>query len=167
MRVENDPWNLSDVGASDITDLAQLPLDGASFDWVHHFSSHWHNRLVHFPVVLVWVMAVLSVSFWNGDRRYWPLFKVFWGVCALTLWLAVFTGQRQLDAFVEGPMASFAGWHQWGGFACAIGMTLGCFLTVFFPVWSKAAGRVLCLLLWLNVLLLMGMATVGGILSSS
>jgi uncharacterized membrane protein len=167
MTPANDPWNLSGVGAAEITDLSQRPLDWTTFDWMHHFSAHWHNRLVHFPVVLVCVMAALSLSFWHADRRYWPLFKLFWGACVLTLWLAVWTGQRQLDAFAEGSMATFAQWHQWGGFACAIALTLGYLGAVRWPIWSTRAYRCLCVCLWGSVLALMAMATLGGVLSSS
>ncbi|MBF2051977.1 MAG: hypothetical protein IGS03_00760 [Candidatus Sericytochromatia bacterium] len=62
-------WDFSDVTPEDMTALTEAPLAWSQIDWRGQLLSHWHNKLVHFPLVLGLVAALLRWRQWWQARQ--------------------------------------------------------------------------------------------------
>lgn len=159
-----DPWDLSQVGTPAIQQEIARPLSWNDLNWSELLSSHWHNRLVHLPLIL------LAVSLWlawrsqragvsDSDSAYSGKLAYQLLIVSLLLMLpTVITGLLQAPPFESSPKSLFLFWHR----------NLGLF----------SAGSLLALTLWrpggrkqalgsaLIVLLMLATGLLGGILGS-
>lgn len=117
-----DNWDMSGVGLKEMQAAASRPLGWADLDWSHVLLNHWHNRLVHFPLVLACLLTVLC---WLSLRRpqYAALVRELLFVSALLALLAAFLGQQQAMPFEGGEMSLFLLWHQILGLLSAVGLS--------------------------------------------
>lgn len=158
---QTDPWDLSQLDQTQIQQASQQPLNWSDLNWAEIFSSHWHNRLVHFPLVLSCLLCGLA---WFSLRQpqYQPLLRQLCFGSALLALLALITGQIQAAPFESGQMMQFVWVHRLLGYACFFGLSLA-------AIYSNRQQANPGLLAWglsLNALLVAGCGFVGGLLSS-
>ena len=162
-----DPWDLSAVQQSEIAALTHQPLGWAEFDWVGYFTTHWHNRLVHLPLVLILLAALLSLRSWRGLNPYWQLLRQLWGAAVLLGAGAVLTGQLQFAPFASGQMVLFAFWHRLLGWTAMLLLALGWLWGWRFPAESLQGQRRQSIWLWVGLLLSWLTGLLGGVLAGS
>jgi hypothetical protein len=95
---------------------------------------HMHNKLVHFPVALGCLAALLILLSYR-----WPEFQIsvrlilFLAACGALA--AYFSGKNQANEFMVGPLSGILGWHKTMGTATMVWLWAGAILS-FIP-WAK------------------------------
>jgi uncharacterized membrane protein len=129
--------------------------------WKTAFTSHLHNKIVHFPLAFGLAAAVMLMA---GPRwpAYAPAGRVLLVAAALAAVAAYFTGGAQEEAFEDSPFHAVVEVHERFGIASAITLWAGVALTF----WA-AAQRFLPLYGVLLLLVLSATGFLGGVLSHS
>jgi uncharacterized membrane protein len=86
--------------------------------------SHFHNKLVHFPLALGITASVL-IFFTRKRPELIPAIRILLIVAALFAVAAYFTGKAQEEPFEEGEMHEFVEFHQWLGIASGVCLWAG------------------------------------------
>ncbi len=157
-----DPWDLSEVGNAAIQAEIARPLSWTDLNWAELLGSHWHNRLVHVPLIL------LAVSIWLSWRSashnqaeaslQQRLANRLLAFAMLMTFPTVMTGLLQAGPFELSAKSLFLFWHRNLGIFSATAL-LGLVL------WSPGGRRqALAGSLVLLVMLLVGL--LGGVLGS-
>lgn len=172
-------WDFSDVTPEDVTALTQAPLAWSEIDWRGQLFSHWHNKLVHFPLVLGMVAALLrwrqgwqarqasglqTGAALSQTQMQPPLYSAFLTATTALALLAAFTGQQQAHPFMEGPLRQVLSLHQALGIVSVLGFAALLWLDQRFP---KQYLLLQTLGLSLLVALLWGTGLLGGLLAQS
>ena len=129
--------------------------------WKTAFTSHLHNKIVHFPLAFGLAAAVLMIV---GPRwpAYAPAGRVLLIVAALSAVAAYFTGGAQEEAFEDSPFHAVVEVHEAFGIASAITLCAGVALSFWEP-----ARRFLPVFAVLLLLVLSATGFLGGVLSHS
>lgn len=159
-----DPWDLSDVSASEMQALTVQPLSLQAIDWQDHLTSHWHNRLVSFPLVLAFVLVGLS-RYYGKNPIYHSLLRRLWEAFLVLGWLAIALGEWQYRHFDAGQWTQLALYHRVGGY---VSLALG---TLAYGVWGRrhdwlVTGKAFWSL-GCGLVLLTCVAFLGGVLSNA
>lgn len=174
-------WDLSNVAPEDMTALTQAPLAWSEIDWRGQLLSHWHNKLVHFPLVLGLVAALLRWRHWWQARQASvaqagaalsqtqlqpspSLYSVFLTATTALALLAALTGQQQAHPFMAGPLRQVLSLHQALGILSVLGFAALLWLDQRLP---KQYLLLQTLGLSLLVALLWGTGLLGGLLAQS
>lgn len=80
---------------------------------------HIHNKIIHFPIVLV-VVAFLFTVLGYKDDRYQIVIKIMLFIAGVFAIVAFFSGTNQFDHFVGNPKEWLADTHRLFGIASAI-----------------------------------------------
>jgi len=158
-----DPWDLSDVESTEVEALSQAPLRLSDIDWSEALLGHWHNKIVHFPLLLALIATVLRWRCWWNPTRP-PTYSHFLSATAALILLAAFTGQQQAMPFTEGPLRQVLSLHQALGVLGGLGFGALVWLDQRFPnrylLFQTLALSLLLALLW-------GTALLGGLLATT
>jgi uncharacterized membrane protein len=129
--------------------------------WETAFTSHLHNKIVHFPLAFGLAAAVLMIA---GPRwpAYAPAGRLLLIVAAVAAVAAYLTGGAQEAVFEDSPFHAVVEVHEAFGTATAIALCGGVALTFWAP-----AQRFLPVFAVLLLLLLTATGFLGGVLSHS
>lgn len=133
----------------------------AAIPWKTAFSSHLHNKIVHFPLALGMAAAVffLIAPRWPA---YEPAARLLLIAAALAAVAAFFSGRAQEEPFQDSPFHSVVELHEKFGITTAITLWAGVALTF----WARAR-RFMPLYAILLMMLLACTGFLGGVLSHS
>ena len=119
--------------------------------------SHFHNKLVHFPLALG-VTASILIFFTRRKPELLVAIRILLIVAALFAVAAYFTGKAQEEPFEKGEMHEFVEFHQWFGIASGICLWAGVII-------STMAKNLLMPYALLQLILLSVTGFLGGILA--
>lgn len=157
---EDDGAEPADASSEVSGDLANQGAM-AAIPWKTAFTTHTHNKVVHFPLALGMAAAVILIVAPRWPK-YEPAARALLMVAAVAAILAFFSGRAQEDQFDDSPFHAVVEVHQKFGITTAITLWTGVALTF----WARAR-RFLPLYGVLLILLLLGTGFLGGVLSHS
>ena len=153
----DDAAVVTDAGAENPEDLSALQV----IPWQSAFTSHVHNKIVHFPLAFGLAAAVLFIV---GPRwpAYEPAARLLLVVAALFAVAAYLSGSAQEDVFDDSPFHSVVELHETFGIASALTLIAGVALS-----FQAGARRFLPAYGVLLLLVLAATGVRGGVLSHS
>jgi uncharacterized membrane protein len=144
-----------------LTPVAEAAVPAHVIRIPHDLFSHMHNKLVHFPVALGVVAALMILLNYR-----WPEFQIsvrlLLFLAALGAAAAYITGRNQAEEFVTGPYSGILETHRLLGTTTLVLLWLGAVLS-FIP-WARKIMWVVALLL---AFVVMATGFFGGILAAA
>ncbi len=101
-----------------------VPAEAWSIPWREALFGHLHNKIIHFPLALGVVGAILLLAGyrWPQYRSAARLLILIAAICAI---VAYFTGKAQEAAFEESELETILEWHETMGISTAILLWIG------------------------------------------